>query len=758
MACRTRSASRAASAALTAHVARTLDCSLLAQLREDPEAALHAPNKRPREVRSGHYVKVAPSKLPQPKLIAHSAVLAAELGFTEEMVDSDAFVGLFSGDIAAADIDDAWCTPYALTIYGEEIELSNAYGDGRAASVGELVVDERRWELQLKGSGTTPFSRSGDGRAVLRSSVCEYLASHAMHALGVKTTRPLALVVDCEETAVRQWYPQDADALAPRGALRSERAPGEAPPDALAARGALGHRSPTPLAPDDPRLMTFGALTSFLASRGMRMREAPPDPDAAVPIDVRSHLVDALNAQSRDAHDSVVVETPVAIATRVAPSFIRIGQIELFARRARAAREPVAGELFERVGESVGERVGEAIGELFELVEHAIFREYGAEVVTALPGGVDALNEAALAARLSSDAACAARYGELLDAASQRLATTTAEWVRVGFVQGNFNSDNCLVGGHTMDYGPFGFVERMEKEQNFWGPAKGRGHFGFLNQPEACAKNFDALVRAVATLVGKDGDASFAAAHGAAHRVRVARALTAMWRRKLGFGGSASAADEATTAAMAGATRVAQSEAHRQPPTDAAVDALVDELLPLMERRADWTIFWRQLAAALQLHSPHGEDCWGDANDEGKHGLTGASLASVLAPAMYPAPMVGKGDGGVPPIGAWVERWRALHAEHATGTVEERVAQMNSANPKYVPRQWMLVDAYVRAQQGDYALVHALQALFEAPYDEQPHFEARFYRRAPSAMYSDIAARGAAGDDGARLYREVMPS
>ena len=696
-----RASSSAASAALTAHVARTLDCSLLARLREDPEAALHAPNKRPREVRSGHYVRVLPTKLGQPQLIAHSAALAAELGFTEEMVDSDAFVGLFSGNVAAANIDDAWCTPYALTIYGDEIELSNAYGDGRALSVGELVVDERRWELQLKGSGSTPFSRGFDGRAVLRSSVCEYLASHAMHALGVKTTRPLALVVDGMETAVRQWYPQDADALAPRGALRSERAPGDAPLDALAARGA-----------------------------------------------------------QRLPHDRVIVETPVAIATRVAPSFIRIGQIELFARRVRAALDQGDPVVSESVGDAAGEAAGDAVGELFELVEHAIFREYRAEVATALPVGVDVLNGAALAARLSLDAACAARYGELLDSASHRLATMTAEWVRVGFVQGNFNSDNCLVGGRTMDYGPFGFVERMERSQNFWGPAKGRGHFGFLNQAEAGAKNFDALVRAVGTLVGKDGDASFAAAHGAAHRARAARALTAMWRRKLGFGGCASGGDEATTAATAGATtREVQRDAHQQPPTDAVVDALVAELLPLIERRADWTIFWRQLAAALQLQSAR-------PGEEGKRGPTAASLATVLAPAMYPAPRSGEDDGTASPLWAWVERWRATHGEHViatAATVQERVAQMNSANPKYVPRQWMLVDAYVRAQQGDYALLHTLQELFEAPYDEQPQFEARFYRRAPSAMYSDLAARGAGADDGdteepAALYREVMPS
>ena len=62
-------------------------------------------------------------------------------------------------------------------------------GDGRAISLGEVVHDKQRWELQLKGAGKTPYSRFADGRAVLRSSVREYVASEAMHYLGIPTTR-----------------------------------------------------------------------------------------------------------------------------------------------------------------------------------------------------------------------------------------------------------------------------------------------------------------------------------------------------------------------------------------------------------------------------------------------------------------------------------------------------------------------------------------------------------------------------------------
>eukprot|EP00913_Durusdinium_trenchii_P033730 g31576.t1 len=83
----------------------------------------------------------------------------------------------------------------------------NGYGDGRAISIGEVLVKGQRWEMQLKGGGQTPFCRGADGRAVLRSSVREFLASEAMFNLGVDTTRALSLIVsDGGEMAERPWY------------------------------------------------------------------------------------------------------------------------------------------------------------------------------------------------------------------------------------------------------------------------------------------------------------------------------------------------------------------------------------------------------------------------------------------------------------------------------------------------------------------------------------------------------------------------
>ena len=171
-----------------------------------------------------------------------------------------------------------WATGYALSIYGTEythqcpFQTGNGYGDGRAISVFEGVFNGKRWEMQLKGGGPTPYCRGADGRAVLRSSVREFLAQEYMHALGVPTSRSLTLYVSQTETVSRPWYAQESKNF---------------------------------------------------------------DPD-------------------------ILVDNPVAISTRVAPSFC-VGQLELFARRTR-------NDAFN------------SLEELHMIVAHLIEREYLSEI------------------------------------------------------------------------------------------------------------------------------------------------------------------------------------------------------------------------------------------------------------------------------------------------------------------------------------------------------------------------------------------
>ena len=109
---------------------------------------------------------------------------------------------LFSGDMTSLPAElrpYGWATGYALSIYGTEyiqqcpFSTGNGYGDGRALSVLETVTNGKRFEMQLKGAGRTPYCRGADGRAVLRSSVREFLVQEHMHALGVPTSRSLSL-------------------------------------------------------------------------------------------------------------------------------------------------------------------------------------------------------------------------------------------------------------------------------------------------------------------------------------------------------------------------------------------------------------------------------------------------------------------------------------------------------------------------------------------------------------------------------------
>lgn len=366
------------------------DLSWIKCLTGDPKTSDYAPNKVSREVFSGHYVLVRPTPLPSPELIHVSSSLLDDIGLSESSVTSDPyFLNYFSGNIplpssssplstsmttskegsnssssgSSSDNDTTnvaswgttWATPYALSIYGQEMydncpfKSGNGYGDGRAISIGEigpLPWNGQRYEFQLKGAGTTPFCRGGDGRAVLRSSVREFLASEAMHHLGVKTTRALSLIVSQTETVNRPWYD-----------------------DSKSSSNDI--EIPTL---DDPRLQR-------------------------VPVEYRSMFIQQLIQQARN--PTKMITEKCAITCRVASSFLRVGHIELFSRRVKQ-----------------NSKNENAIKELKEIVNHMLLREYK-ECNT---------------------------MTEMLHSISNNFAQLTANWIRVGYCQGNFNSDNCLVG------------------------------------------------------------------------------------------------------------------------------------------------------------------------------------------------------------------------------------------------------------------------------------------------------------------------
>ena len=132
---------------------------------------------------------VHPTPLPSPRWVARCDALAHELDLPPDWLASDDALALLAGNRAPAH-----GTPLATVYSGHQFgQWAGQLGDGRALLLGELDTPLGRQEVQLKGAGLTPFSRMGDGRAVLRSSIREYLCSEAMHALGIPTTRALAL-------------------------------------------------------------------------------------------------------------------------------------------------------------------------------------------------------------------------------------------------------------------------------------------------------------------------------------------------------------------------------------------------------------------------------------------------------------------------------------------------------------------------------------------------------------------------------------
>jgi len=484
---------------------------------------------------------VTPTPLPEPEYVAHSSTLFEELGLSEELAHDELFLRLFSGDISVATEPmrpHGWATGYALSIYGSEyiqqcpFGTGNGYGDGRAISVFEGVFNGNRWEMQLKGGGPTPYCRGADGRAVLRSSVREFLAQEFMHALGVPTSRSLTLYASRAETVRRPWY-----------------SPGS---------------------------------RSF-------------DPD-------------------------ILLDNPVAITTRVAPSFLRVGQLELFARRVRRQAHP------------------EALNELQLIVQHLIERNYRPEIDAALP---------------FSD-----QVVELAGLFRTRLTALVANWIRVGYCQGNFNSDNCAAGGYTLDYGPFGFCELFDPRFQPW--TGGGEHFSFFNQPAAAEANYQMFWTALRPLLEGHSEA-----------------LARLDQIREGFADAMSQAIEAMWANKLGLSRY---------------DAdLVNDLLSLMVlSRADYTVFFRRLSAIPAGIPEH---------------------LAALKESFY-QPSSDELDGQWT---QWLGRWRDQIT--ANGDMREISAAMQRVNPAITWREWLIAPAYQQAAHGDTSLIQELQTVFRHPYE-----------------------------------------
>ncbi len=161
------------------------DNRFTSELPQDPITDNHA-----RQVNDALWSFAQPTPVKNPQILAYSPDVATMLGLTTDDMQDPELVQTLGGNGVLEGM-----TTYATRYGGHQFgNWAGQLGDGRAIYLGELMHEGKRFELQLKGAGETPYSRSADGRAVLRSSLREFLCSEAMHYLGVPTTRALSLV------------------------------------------------------------------------------------------------------------------------------------------------------------------------------------------------------------------------------------------------------------------------------------------------------------------------------------------------------------------------------------------------------------------------------------------------------------------------------------------------------------------------------------------------------------------------------------
>ncbi|HEX5682280.1 MAG TPA: YdiU family protein, partial [Desulfobacterales bacterium] len=167
-----------------------------------PDAGWHFENSYAR-LPEAFYVRLNPVPVPAPKLVAFNAALSQFLGLNPDALKGEEGAAVFSGNRLPEGAE-----PLAQAYAGHQFGSFTMLGDGRAILLGEQVTPQgERFDIQCKGSGRTPFSRQGDGRAALGPMLREYTISEALHALGIPTTRSLAVVVTGEpvfrETALQ---------------------------------------------------------------------------------------------------------------------------------------------------------------------------------------------------------------------------------------------------------------------------------------------------------------------------------------------------------------------------------------------------------------------------------------------------------------------------------------------------------------------------------------------------------------------------
>ena len=463
-----------------------------------------------------------PTSIPNPYWVAFSpsAAKLANIPLNENNLPLDqSWLQVLAGN-GLSTLDHQFSNPIATVYSGHQFGVwAGQLGDGRAILLGDLAGQE----LQLKGAGKTRFSRMGDGRAVLRSSIREFLCSEAMHSLGIPTTRALSIV--------------------------------------------------------------------------------------GSDLPIRRETIET-----------------AAVCARLAPSFIRVGHFEHFASLQNI------------------ERLKELADALIEQHYSSCFQDDNS-------------------------------YLALFKSICGRNAKLVAQWQAVGFCHGVLNSDNISVLGLTIDYGPFGFLDRFQIDHICNHSDQG-GRYAYHRQPQIMHWNMACLASAMIPLVElQSGEAAQNLLREAIEKFPVIYAQTwqDLFRKKLGFSN-----------------------------TQDGDIALIKRLLQSMhDSGVDFTNFFRGLGK-LRTDMP----------------ISQISLRDDF---------INREE-----IDQWFSDYLArLKSESSIDL--QRQELMNQVNPKYILRNHLAQTAIEKAQNKDFSEVEKLLTILSNPYAEQSEYES--YAMAPPANF-----------------------
>lgn len=472
---------------------------------------------RLRQVQNAFWSVASPTPTKtDPYLVAYSQEMAEELSLDPADMTSSLFADVFTGN---APIPGSSTKPYAMRYGGHQFgSWAGQLGDGRVVNLGELEdKNGRKWEVQLKGAGKTPYSRMADGRAVMRSSIREFIGSEAMYHLGVPTSRALS-IAGTGANVVRDMF-----------------------------------------------------------------------------------------------YDGNIKYEPGAVVCRMAHSWVRFGSFQL----------PAALEEKELVK---------------QLADYVIKHHY-----SHLQGTPDV-------------------YLGLLKDVISRTVKLVAKWQAVGFVHGVLNTDNMSILGETIDYGPYGFIERFDP--NFTPNTtdfSGR-RYAFRNQPQVVQWNLMALATSFVAvgLIEKEAAEDVLSLFSQQLNTQYTASMTA----KMGL---------------------------QKYDKDLAVDLLTN----MYEDKTDFTNTFRSLASVQPEDSS--EDLPGPLQE-----AVGADLSAERHQSWK----------------QWLSQYKAaLKAEGQSN--EQRIQTQNSANPCYIPRNHLLQKAIEKAENHDFSEVNRLMEVLKKPYEQQ---------------------------------------